>query len=155
MIEIEVPDGKKAVWKDGRVIFEDIKPQLPKTWGDFCAQNNKKIGECYWDSYCGLIEISGGTRNWIIDRNMLPNKQAALAHLALMQLHRLRDCYRQGWEPNWKDNYNKYVIVKQRGIYGVLVSSWASRFLSFQDKERTNEFLTNFRELIEQAGDLI
>lgn len=24
-IEIEVPDGKKAVWKDGRVVFEDIE----------------------------------------------------------------------------------------------------------------------------------
>ena len=24
IIEIEVPDGKKAVWKDGRVIFEDV-----------------------------------------------------------------------------------------------------------------------------------
>ena len=24
IIEIEVPDGKKAVWKDGRVVFEDI-----------------------------------------------------------------------------------------------------------------------------------
>ena len=23
-IEIEVPDGKKAIWKDGRVIFEDV-----------------------------------------------------------------------------------------------------------------------------------
>ena len=24
VLEIEVPDGKKAVWKDGRVIFEDV-----------------------------------------------------------------------------------------------------------------------------------
>ena len=24
-LEIEVPDGKKAVWKDGKVVFEDIK----------------------------------------------------------------------------------------------------------------------------------
>lgn len=24
VLEIEVPDGKKAVWKDGRVVFEDI-----------------------------------------------------------------------------------------------------------------------------------
>lgn len=24
-IEIEVPDGKKAVWKNGTIIFEDIK----------------------------------------------------------------------------------------------------------------------------------
>ena len=38
-IEIEVPDGKKAVWKDGKVIFEDIKhdpPRFPKTWKEFC-----------------------------------------------------------------------------------------------------------------------
>ena len=40
-IEIEVPDGKKAVWKDGKVIFEDIKPKLPETWEVFC--NNYKI----------------------------------------------------------------------------------------------------------------
>ena len=31
-IEIEVPDGKEAVWKDGKVVFEDIKPQLPRPW---------------------------------------------------------------------------------------------------------------------------
>ena len=34
-IEIEVTDGKKAVWKDNKVIFEDIKPQFPKTWEEF------------------------------------------------------------------------------------------------------------------------
>ena len=27
-IEIEVPDGKKTVCKDGKVVFEDIEPQL-------------------------------------------------------------------------------------------------------------------------------
>lgn len=26
VLEIEVPDGKKAVWKDGRVVFEDVNP---------------------------------------------------------------------------------------------------------------------------------
>ena len=32
-IEIEVPDGKKAVWKGSKVVFEDINSNLPKTWG--------------------------------------------------------------------------------------------------------------------------
>ena len=44
-IEIEIPDGKKAVWKDNKVIFEDIKPQLPKTWDEFCLNNPLKAGE--------------------------------------------------------------------------------------------------------------
>ena len=38
-IVIEGHDGKKAVWKDGKVVFEDIKHQLPKTWEEFCQQN--------------------------------------------------------------------------------------------------------------------
>ena len=155
-IEIEVPDGKKAVWKDNKVIFEDIKPQLPKTWEEFCKQNVIRDGEHYIDSFSDIIKKTsiGTMRNCSFDRNILPNKQAAEAHLALMQLHQLRDCYRQGWKPDRK-GYNKYVIVKNRGKYDVLAGSWISCFLTFQDRERAEEFLTNFRELIEQAGDLI
>ena len=44
-IEIEVPDGKQAVWKDGKVVFEDIKPQLPNTWEEFCKNYPIKSGE--------------------------------------------------------------------------------------------------------------
>lgn len=153
-IEIEVPDGKKAIWKDNKVIFEDIKPKLPKTWKEFCNQNEIKKGECLIDDYGYIKEILADKRYGTIDKNVLPNKQAAEQHLALMQLHQLRDCYRQGWEPDW-NGYSKYVIVKNRGEYGVFTSKWTSRFLTFQDRERAEEFLTNFRELIEQAGDLI
>ena len=154
-IEIEVPDGKKAVWKDNKVIFEDIKPQLPKTWEEFCKQNKTKKNEYYLGIWSSIREADDGERDKDTDRVVLPNKQAAEQHRALMQLHQLRDCYRQGWEPNWNDNYDKYIIIKNRGKYGVFAASWISRFLAFQDKERAKEFLTNFRDLIEQAGDLI
>ena len=33
VLEIEVPDGKKAICKDNKIVFEDIN-QLPKTWED-------------------------------------------------------------------------------------------------------------------------
>ena len=154
MIEIEVPDGKQAVWKDGKVVFEDIEPQLPNTWEEFCEQNRIKKSECYLDVSSCIRDARDGNRYSSTDKNLLPSKEAAEAHLALMQLHQLRDCYRQGWEPDW-NGYNKYVIVKNRGKYDVFTSNWTSRFLTFQDTETAKEFLTNFRELIEQAGDLI
>ena len=156
-IEIEVPDGKKAVWKDNKVIFEDIKPQLPKTWEEFCEQNPIRDMECFLDHCSDLLTVgnNAGTRYEKRDKNILPSKQAAEAHIALMQLHQLRDCYRQGWEPNWEENYNKYVIVKSKGEYRVFINNWTRHFLAFQDTETAKEFLTNFRELIEQAGDLI
>ena len=154
-IEIEVPDGKKAVWKDNKVVFEDIKPQFPKTWEEFCEQNAIKRNECYLDTSSCIIDMWDGKRDISSDRNVLPNKQATEAHLALMQLHQLRDCYREGWEPDWNNDCNKYIIVKNRDKYVVFGGNWTNEFLSFQDRERAEEFLTNFRELIEKAGDLI
>ena len=154
-IEIEVPDGKRAIWKDNKIVFEDIKPQLPKTWEEFCEQNGIKKSECYLDTSSCIIDMWDGKRDISSDRNVLPSKEATEAHLALMQLHQLRDCYREGWKPDWNNDCNKYIIVKNRDKYVVFGGNWTNQFLSFQDKERAEEFLDNFRELIEQAGDLI
>ena len=154
-IEIEVSDGKKAIWKDNKVVFEDIKSQFPKTWEEFCEQNMIKKSEYYLDPSSCILELWDNKRDVFSDRNVLPNRQAAEAHLALMQLHQLRDCYREGWEPDWNNDCDKYIIVKNRDKYVVFGGNWTNQFLSFQDRERAEEFLTNFRELIEKAGDLI
>ena len=154
-IEIEVPDGKEAVWKDGKVVFEDIKPQLPRTWEEFCENYKASKGEAYINTCSDIVKllINGDKRAKIEDRNILPSEQAAEAHLAYMQLHQLRDCYRQGWKPKLQDcNFTIVYNIEWKLVVGVYQSS---RFLSFQSKEIADEFLTNFRELIEQAGDLI
>lgn len=160
-VEIEVPDGKKAIWKDNKIIFEDIKLQLPKTWKEFCEQNKINRGECYLDGHSCVTEIEHNERREYTDKNTLPNKQAAEAHLALMQLHQLRDCYRQGWIPNLIEGTSKYCIIGYYNSgtksikYRVDELTYASTFLSFPTCELAEEFLTNFREFIEQAGDLI
>ena len=160
-IEIDVPDGKKAVWKDNKVIFEDIKPQLPKTWEEFCEQNNIKKSEYYLDATSCIILIPDGKRCSSSDRNLLPSKEAAEQHLALMQLHQLRDCYRQGWVPDLADGSTKYCIERYydsdtRSIKHQVVSlSLTSTFLSFPTNKLAEEFLTNFHGMIKQVGDLI
>ena len=158
-IEIEVPDGKKAIWKDNKIIFEDIKPQLPKTWEEFCEQNEVKKTEYYLNVSSGIEETRIGKRNKISDKNLLPNRKAAEQHLALMQLHQLRDCYRQGWEPDWEDASFKYTIARDMfnkdKKYSIKHYCYTPYFLSFPVYELAEEFLTNFCELIEQAGDLI
>ena len=154
-IEIEVPDGKKAVWKDNKVVFEDIKPQLPKTWEEFCEQNRVKKGECDVSSSCTLmLETKEGKRDSYSDKKILPNRQAAKQHLALMQLHQLRDCYRQGWVPALSNNKLKFCI-NQNPDYNITAYYDTSKFLSFSTYEIAEEFLNNFKDLIEQAGDLI
>ena len=156
-IEIEVPDGKKAVWKDNKIVFEDIKPPLPKTWDEFCEQNLIKRGEYFLNSFSTSEQGTCETiRHKDSDRNILPNKQATEQHLVLMQLHQLRDCYRQGWTPDWNNSIqNKYVIYNLEGKFTISPYYCHSHFLAFQNEKRAEEFLTNFRDLIGQAGDLI
>lgn len=60
VLEIEVPDGKKAIWKDGRVVFEDVDTmESIKTIKDaakFLA--DKKICEDILDSLSRLPNTS-------------------------------------------------------------------------------------------------
>ena len=154
MIEIEVPDGKQAVWKDGKVVFEDIEPQLPNTWEEFCKNYPIKSGEFLID---GLSQISAqGFRDREIytDQNVLPNYKAADAHLAYMQLHQLRNCYRQGWEPE-VDKWSFAIIRSVDGRLDVDRFMYSSRFLAFQSQEIAEKFLHNFRDYIKRADDLI
>lgn len=134
---------------------ELTKVELPKTWEEFCSQF-KIHGEYYIYIDSSIKENSDDYRNSIFDRNMLPSKKAAEAHLALMQLHQLRDCYRQGWKPNWLDDENKYCIVYNSAYnYSISINKSTRVFLSFRSREVAQLFLDNFRSLIEEAGDLI
>ena len=154
MIEIEVPDGKKAVWKDGKVVFEDIEPQLPNTWEEFCKSHPIKRGEFLIDTSSQIVSPAWAARDMYATQNVLPNYKAAEAHLAYMQLHQLRNCYRQGWEPT-DDKVSFAIVRKAGGRLAIDNLMFSSRFLSFQTKEIAEKFLHNFRDYIKRADDLI
>lgn len=155
ILEIEVPEGKKAIYKDNKIIFEDLIQKLPETWEEFCKLYPIKEEEYYIELNSIPTKISIGERFNHDDKNVLPSKKAAEAHLALMQLHQLRDCYRQGWVPDWKDGIIKHCIALESNTLVIYKNLYTCNFLSFQSEEIARKFLNNFRELIKLAGDLI
>ena len=133
---------------------------LPNTWKEFCNMYPLKSTEWFInnDSNLKAIDIDGvyNIRYSKDYRNVLPSLKAAEAHRALMQLHQLRDCYRQGWVPDWSDsNQCKWSIMFDTDRFIVQTGIYYNRFLSFQSKEIAKKFLNNFKGLIETAGDLI
>ena len=142
---------------------ELIGDRLPKTWQEFCYSNDRKPNEAFISNGSEInCVIEQHERKFYQDRNLLPSKQAAEQHLAYIQLHQLRDCYRRGWLPNLEDEADeKYGIERlynrATGRFELRVAWYdhVSTFLLFPSYKMANEFLTNFRELIEQAGDLI
>lgn len=144
--------------RDWTKVKYEPKKELPKTWEEFCQQNPiVKLEYFIDDSSCvRKAKIEGGIRHKEYDRNILPSRQAAEAHLALMQLHQLRDAWREGWVPDYNnDNQCKYAITKLRSEYEIFEYKVSSFFLSFQDEKRADEFKDCFIDLIRIAGDLI
>lgn len=156
IIEIEVPEGKKAIYKDNKIIFEDTIQKLPETWEEFCKLYPIKEEEYYIELNSIPTEVPIGERFDHDDKNILPSKKAAKAHLALMQLHQLRDCYRQNWKPDWRNNCQaKYCIEFSNYQYKIFKYFVSCRFLSFQSEDVAKKFLMCFKNLIKQAEDLI
>lgn len=131
---------------------ELTKLDLPKTWEEFCINYPVQTKEC-WLSGRGMIEqpACSGSRRY---KNWIPSKQSAEAHLAMMQLEQLRDCWRQGWKPEWNSSV-KYAIKWDTDDLTVFTAKVIHSFLVFPTREMAEEFLNCFRDLIEQAGDLI
>lgn len=136
---------------------EELSDNLPNTWYEFCAEHNVSEVEYYIGISSDLRPTSNkGPRHPVADRNLLSSRKSAEAHLALMQLERLRDCYRNGWIPNWKDDETaKYVILANYDELDKGIKYHVNFFLAFQTKELRDKFFDNFRDLIEIVKDLI
>ena len=133
------------------------KVELPKSWGEFCNMKNIQFNEVFINGDSSISKVLCETqRNTLCDKNMLPSIKAAQAHLALMQLHQLRDYYRDGWKPEYTDyNYSIRVNNKTHRKSITRENYENSAFLSFQTLDLASEFLMNFEGLIMQANDLI
>lgn len=146
-----------GVYKKEELVYRII----PETWKEFCDYHGFERGECYINDYSRIVEkVEGHYRISPSNDNVLPSKESAEQHLALMKLHQLRDCYRGDWVPTFykSDKYGiRHFYNPDTGRIELMVvrCNNSSTFLTFETFELANKFLTNFRDLIEQAGDLI
>ena len=99
-----------------------------------------------WEEYCKMYKVPTN----------IFGPCAPLKYIALWKLELLRDCYRQGWKPDWTNvNTNKYGIVLNSDKLSISLRGIGVMFLAFQSREVAEEFLKNFEPLIKEAEDLI
>ena len=115
------------------IVFKEIKKALPKSWEEF--EESERPGYVFAALY-----------------TMLKSQKASIA---LAKLEQLRDVYRDGWIPDWGNASWKYSIVIVESDLIITDYLWNDCFLSFPTKEIAQEFLNNFRDLIEQAKPLM
>ena len=149
---IEIPDGyeidqEKSTFE--KIVFKEIKKELPKTWEELIRVKGYYVG-----TSGSVGDYQGATNE--SNKNLFITKEQAEASIAFAQLSQLREVYRQGWVPDWNImKNNKWCINFHE--HKAVVSIWGSthHFLSFQSREIAEEFLENFKDLIEKARPLM
>ena len=152
-LKINVPEGfeidkDKSTFEE--IVFKPIKKELPKRWEDL-----EKI-EGYWVTEYSNISKSCLFNTADNNRNIFLTEAQAKAAIALAQLTQLREVYRQGWVPDW--NYAgemKHSIIKLDGKIDSTMLWRSAHFLTFQSAEVRDQFLKNFKDLIEEASPLL
>lgn len=158
-VKIKIPDGFELV-QIGEGKWEQRKKKTPpKTWEEFCKTHPIKEDEYYLDPGVGIAAFGKLPEPFksrtTYNRDILPNKETAEAVLALMQLIQLRNCYNGIWEPDWTDGEIKYTIMNGLNNLEKARTADISHVLAFKSEELRDQFLENFRDLIEIAKPLI
>lgn len=124
------------VWDEQLKELKKPEKELPKTWEEFCRMYSGAEEEEY---YIGIAVLG---------------EEKAKAMAAFIKLIRLRDCYRNGWEPVF---CREFYFISYDLFNGAIPKhgQCENRVLSFQSREIRDMFLENFRDLIEQAKEFI
>ena len=161
-IKINVPEGMEIDKENSTfecIRFKPKKKELPKTWEEFCKNNPTKPNEYFVSTNStitsGHFLRHSEERHEDIDGNLLPSREYAEAMLALCKLIQLRDCYNDGWKPDWNISETKYAIHTRCNKLEVGTVGNVSFVLVFKTQELRDTFLYNFKDLIEQAKLLL
>ena len=153
-LKIEVPQGyeidkEKSTFE--KIVFKKVEKELPKSWEELDI-----VKGFYVNSLSEIAETGEETCAEEYNRNTFPTKEEAEAVLALAQLCQLRDRYNDGWKPNWRTGSEiKYCIIVDENKIVESQYITLNRVLHFKTPELRDEFLENFRDLIETAKPLL
>jgi len=166
-IHITLDEAKKWYQKGGdlkkvalRAFSEcELADNRSHSWKEFCTKHPvMREKEAYIDVNSSIQPYYDATRSERgenMDKNIYPSKEYAKAALALCQLLQLRQEWISNWRPDWKDRNVKYVIVVNETIIQVSSNSTISRSMSFPTEEMAEEFIADFKDLLEQAKILL
>lgn len=151
--KIEVPQGYEIDKENStfeKIVFKKVEKELPKRWEDL-----KEIKGFYVNNY-SEVTVFEYYFNAEENKNVFPTEEEAEACVALAQLCQLRDRYNNGWRPDWNDDgEQKYAIKIENNKTVKYILTSTSSVLSFKSVNLRDEFLENFRDLIEVAKPLL
>ena len=155
--KLTIPEGWEFdKLENGEIILKTKEPTLPNTWED-CMRVIEDVE--YYDTELITYKVSDLLKEMELDEqnfNSLPRGMGKPI-LALCQLLICRNAWWKvlDWKPDWNDDSYKYIIDFTSDNINIDSYHSISRILSFPTEKVRDKFLETFKDLIEEAKDLL
>lgn len=164
VIKIEIQEGfefEKTEIVDGAAVvtFKKKERKLPRSFAEFCEMFPDFTGEYFIQNKKSEVrqvqEMQPDERRTENNAEILPDRATAEAVRALCQLIQLRNVFNGDWLPDWRNNDKKWMILFSKNKIETTECSYITASeLYFKTEELRDEFLSNFRPLIEKLKPL-
>ena len=154
-----VPDGWEfdRIDESGNIVLREKKEELPKAWED-CLREIDKVEVLNCTADIMKIDINGCKEIDHHNRSMLPRGMGN-PMLALCQLLVCRNAWwkRLGWKPDWNDRKSLKHCIHSDGFITTDITQHSTfpRILAFPTEDTAIEFRNTFKDLIEEAKELL
>ena len=129
-----------------------VDPSKPKTWEEYCEKTKGKISY-YMDPSSGITISIFGNCPFLSE---FETEEEVKAFEIYSKLIKLRKQWIGEWKPDWIDSTHlKYVIHTVKNKVTSDAYTNFSYSMSFPTPEMRDEFFDCFKDLLEQAKDLI
>ena len=150
--KLEIIDGVAVV------TFREKERKLPKSWEEFCEMYTVPFA---FRPKCDPLDnrrITTQVNIQSVMADFTEDPEISDALVALIKLIQLRNAYNGDWVPDWKDLTEQKFSIEFTALSDDFVTKkikyqHASQ-LYFKSKELCDEFLRNFRPLIEKLKPL-
>lgn len=130
------------------------KDNEPRSWEEWKQRLNSEGVTLYYTMGLGGINTGINTSEVCYWWCQL-TEQRARALAAFGKLLQLRDAWVGDWKPDWEDNTFKYCIINEHNRITNSHCWYCAQSLSFPTAEMRDDFFKTFRDLIEEAKELI
>ena len=154
--KLTIPEGWEFdKLENGEIILKAKEPMLPGTWEE-CLRVIDKVDLINSTADILKISINGCEEIDNYSYSMLP-RGTGYSMLALCQLLICRNAWwkQLGWKPDWNDDSYKYIIDFTNDNINIDSYHSISRILSFPTEKVRDKFLETFKDLIEEAKELL
>lgn len=156
-ITFNIPKGyviDKEKSTDNNIVLKLVEHTKSRTWDDYCKKmKNKESYYCNFSSFNEIGSSHFGPGPLVTE---FDNLKDVKSFVALSKLIKLRKDWIGEWEPDWTSAYtDKYAIYCTNNSLYKSSSCLVSHIMSFPTAEMRDEFFDYFKDLLEQAKELI